>query len=83
MTWLRTILREVFGLFVDDGSFAFAIVIWLVVVKLVSPHLGMAALRSGFILFGGLAAILIRSVLHASQSSPTYADVATGTDDPT
>ncbi len=29
MTWLRNIVAELFGLFVDDGSFAIAILIWL------------------------------------------------------
>ncbi len=67
MTWLRTIVHEVFGLFVDDGSFALAIVIWLVALKLVIPHLEAVAHRNGFILFGGLAAILIGSVLHSSR----------------
>ena len=33
MKWLKNILREIFGLFVDDGTFALAILIWLAVVR--------------------------------------------------
>jgi hypothetical protein len=32
MSWIKTVLREVFGLFVDDGSFAIAILAWLLLV---------------------------------------------------
>ncbi len=67
MKWLRTIVQEVFGLFVDDGSFATAIVIWLVLLKLLVPHLSHVARWSGFILFGGLAVILADSNFRASR----------------
>ena len=29
MRWMKTIVQELFGLFIDDGSFAFAIVVWI------------------------------------------------------
>ena len=32
MRWLGPILREIFGLFVDDGSLALIILCWLTVV---------------------------------------------------
>ena len=70
MKWLRTVLHEVIGLFVDDGSFAFAIVVWMVVLRLVATHLGIAARWSGFILFGGLLAILAESALRFARRTP-------------
>ena len=38
MKWLRSIVREVWGLFVDDGNFAAAIVVWLALAVLVLPR---------------------------------------------
>ncbi len=69
MRWIRTIFHEVFGLFVDDGSFALAILVWLVAVRLLITHLILAARWSGFLLFGGLAVILVESALRASRES--------------
>jgi hypothetical protein len=61
MRWMSTIAREVFGLFVDDGSFAIAILAWLAVVGLVLPRLGLAASWESLVLFAGLALILVES----------------------
>ena len=69
MRWIRTIIHEVFGLFVDDGSFALAIVVWLLAAKWFAPHLLLAARYTGFLLFGGLAVILVESTLRASRGS--------------
>ena len=67
MNWLRTIVHEVFGLFVDDGSFAIAIVLWLVILKLLVLYTNLATRWSGFLLFVGLAAILAESAFRSSQ----------------
>jgi len=67
MGWLRSIVREVWGLFVDDGSFAAAIVVWLPLAVLVLPRVGVSTRAAGPALFAGLAAILIESVLRASH----------------
>ena len=61
MKWLGAIAHEVLGLFVDDGSFAVVILVWLTVVGLGLPHLGIEAGWDGLILFAGLALILIVS----------------------
>lgn len=61
MSWIRTVFNEVFGLFVDDGSFAVVILVWLLVTWLVLPRLGVPAARSGVALFVGLAGILLES----------------------
>ena len=36
MRWIATVVREIFGLFVDDGSFALAVLVWIGVVCLPS-----------------------------------------------
>jgi len=65
MQWLKTIVRELFGLFVDDGSFALAIIIWLGVVGLALPH-AQTDWR-GAMLFGGLALILLESATRQAR----------------
>ena len=67
MNWLRTIFREVFGLFVDDASFALAILLWLVLVKILTPHLGIPSGWTGIILFTGLALILAESTTRYAK----------------
>ncbi len=67
MSWLRTIAREVFGLFVDDLSFAAAILIWLAVVSFVLPRTGLPSAYTGVVLFVGLAVILIESTLRYAR----------------
>jgi hypothetical protein len=65
--WLKTILHEIFGLFVDDASFAFAILLWLVLVKTLTPHLGISTRWTGVILFTGLALILAESTIRYAK----------------
>ncbi len=67
MHWYRSIVREVVGLFVDDGSFAVAIVVWLVVCVTLLPRVAAGARWAGLALFAGLAAILIASVLRFAR----------------
>ena len=61
MNWIKNIVREIFGLFVDDGSFALAILIWLALIRWSAPHLSLSPAVPGIILFAGLALILIES----------------------
>lgn len=61
MNCFRTILHEIFGLFVDDGSFALLILVWLGLIVFLLPHLYWLPRWMGFILFIGLAAILMGS----------------------
>jgi hypothetical protein len=67
MKWLQNILREIFSLFVDDGSFALAILLWLVVVRWALPHLNVPSGITGVILFSGLALILAESAIRYSR----------------
>jgi hypothetical protein len=67
MRGLKTIAREVLGLFVDDGAFAVAILAWLLVAGLVGPHLPIPAVVKGPMLFAGLAAILVESAVRRAR----------------
>jgi len=60
---LKSIAAEIMGLFVDDGAFALAIVVWLAFSLIVFPHLHATARWSGSALFIGLALILAEAVL--------------------
>ncbi len=67
MKSLRAIVREVWGLFVDDAGFATAILAWLALAWLGSAQLAIASAWNGAILFGGLALILIVSAVRRAQ----------------
>ncbi|MCB8876061.1 hypothetical protein [Acidisoma silvae] len=70
MSWIKTVLREVWGLFVDDGRFALAIIVWLLIAWLVPRHLGIAPVWTGLLLFLGLAAILLESACRRATRAP-------------
>ncbi len=67
MRWIRTVCAELFGLFVDDGSFAVAILVWLLVVWQGVPRLGLPGVAGGPILFAGLVAILLESAVRRAR----------------
>jgi len=67
MNWLKNIFREIFGLFVDDGSFALAILLWLAVVRWATPRLNIPSGITGVLLFTGLALILAESTTRYSR----------------
>lgn len=67
MSWIRSIVREVVGLFVDDGSFAMAVIVWLALAGFVLPRLRLRGHAAGVILFVGLGLILLESVLRFSK----------------
>jgi hypothetical protein len=67
MGWLKSIAHEVFGLFVDDGSFAIAILIWLALMVVVLPRFAAGARWAGPLLFVGLVLILIESALRFAR----------------
>ncbi len=66
MSWLRQAVRELWGLFVEDGSFALAILLWVAVTVFILPVLLPGNWR-GFVAFFGLAAILIENVLRTAR----------------
>ena len=67
MSWIKTVAREVFGLFVDDGNFAIVILVWLAIVGLVRPHLAITSAWIGIIFFVGLALILLESATRRAR----------------
>jgi hypothetical protein len=67
MGWIKSVAREVWGLFVDDGSFAVAIVVWLAVVLLAARRVAWGARFGGVVLFLGLATVLIENVLRYAR----------------
>ena len=71
MKWLSTIFREFCGLFVDDGPFAVAILVWLILVGLTGRLLGVAPVWLGVALFAGLAVILVVSAAQRARRGRT------------
>ena len=67
MRWLKTALAEVYGLFVEDGRYAITIVVWLALAWLVLPALALGDPWNAAILFVGLLAILLESVLRGAR----------------
>jgi hypothetical protein len=67
MGWLKAVSGEIFGLFVDDGRFSLAIIVWVGAVWLVLPRLNISPGWSGAILFAGLAVILAESALRTAR----------------
>lgn len=66
MRWLRSILAELWGLFVDDGRYALTIVTWLLLSWLLLPLLHVGGGWNGIILFAGLLLILLESALRSA-----------------
>ena len=67
MTRLRRFARELWGLFIDDGIFALAILIWIGLC-IASPAELLPDHWKSPVLFVGIAAILIRSAAGAVRS---------------
>jgi len=64
MRTLIAILREVAGLFVDDGSLALAILAVVGVAAFLAIILKASALAVGLVLLGGCVAVLIENVIR-------------------
>jgi hypothetical protein len=63
--WVRTVAREVWGLFVDDGWFAAGIVV-CVALGVGVARIGAGAWWCGVALFAGLAGVLVGSLVRFS-----------------
>ena len=66
MKAIRTILHELVGLFVDDGSLAAGAVIWAAICGWGLPILGVGPREQAALLVLGLAALLLENTLRAS-----------------
>ena len=67
MRTLIEILREVAGLFIDDGSLALAILAVVGVAAFLTIILKASALVVGLVLLGGCAVVLIENVIRTAQ----------------
>ena len=67
MSWVKAALREVAGLFVDDGSFAAAILAWVLLDWAMLRVQVIGAGSAGPALFIGLAAILLESSIRRAR----------------
>ena len=59
--------RKLFGLFVDDGSLALSILVWIFALRVVAPIAFIEQTWAAPVLFLGCAGILIENVLRASR----------------
>jgi hypothetical protein len=62
---LLEIFREIVGLFIDDGSLAIAILVWVAIVALLLPALGLPEVWRAIFLFVGCVVILIENVARS------------------
>jgi len=69
MTRLISILREIFGLFIDDGSLAIAILAWVGIVAFALPAFGLPGIWRAVILFVGCVLILAENVARSARRS--------------
>ena len=64
MRTLIAILREVVGLFVDDGSLALAILAVVGIAAFLAIILKASALAVGLVLLGGCVAVLVENIMR-------------------
>ncbi len=69
MRRLVEILREIVGLFIDDGSLAIGILLWVAIVALALPALGVPEVWRAILLFAGCVVILIENVARSARRS--------------
>ena len=67
MRTLTAILREIAGLFVDDGSLALAILAVVAVAAFLAIVLKVSALAVGLVLLGGCVTVLIENIVRTAQ----------------
>ena len=64
---LIAMARKVFGLFVDDGSLALSILVWIFALHVVAPIAFIEQTWAAPVLFLGCVGIPIENVLRASR----------------
>ncbi len=65
MNVVTAALKELYGLFVEDGAYAVAILVWIALSLALLRYLDPSV--RGVVLFAGFAAIMIAGVLRASK----------------
>ena len=67
MIFLRSVIVEVFGLFVDDGSLAIAILAWIIAAAGLDYANVCPPAYLGFVVFAGLAILLLENVVRRAR----------------
>ena len=67
MGWLATAWRELVALFIDDGSFALAILFWLVGGAICLHSFGFSPAVEGVLLAAGFILVLAENVLRTAR----------------
>ena len=67
MKWITGIVAELWGLFVEDGSYTTAILVWVALIGFGRPWIPGGAAWAGPILFAGLALILIENISRSAR----------------
>jgi hypothetical protein len=70
MNWIKAIWAEFIGLFIDDGSLAVAVLVWLAACWLIVPRLGLPPVWPPVLLFAGLILILAKSAVRCARQRP-------------
>jgi hypothetical protein len=67
MSNVLTVLHELWHLFVDDGAFAAAIVIWPALIWFARAQIGLSGGWAPVVLFAGLICILVASAVAGAK----------------
>lgn len=67
MNVITTALKEVYGLFVEDGSYAVGILVWVLVAAFVLPHVPALGHWRGPLLFAGMLLLLVENVIRTAR----------------
>ena len=66
MKFIVVAFREIYGLFVDDGSYAVVILVWLLFAAIIMPHL-LEQHWCAPVLCLGLLLILVENVVRSAR----------------
>ena len=69
MRMLHGLIKQVFGLFVDDGSLAIALLVVVAVAGGVASRFENSSMAVGAILFAGSLGVLVENVLRTARKS--------------
>ena len=68
MKLLKSLLRELLGLFVDDGSLAVAIILWILLTAGLFPLLALPEGVQPWLWFFGLLALLFENLFRSVKA---------------
>jgi len=68
MQTLKTIARELFGLFVADARFTLVLAAWIAIAGAIPVFLEHSPGAGALLLFAGFAVILVENLVHVASS---------------